>query len=204
MFENNRNVILAIVLSVVVLFGWQYFVAGPQLERAQRQAEIAAQQAQQADPGLAHPNGNTANATPGATPAAGETAVGSTFATRDAAIAATQRAKIETGSLEGSINLTGGRLDDLHLKNYRETVDPNSPIITLLTPAGVEHAYFVEQGWVPQTAGSVRVPDASSVWTVDGENATLTETAPVTIKWDNGEGLTFRRTFSVDDRYLFT
>jgi len=204
MFENNRNVILAIVLSVVVLFGWQYFVAGPQLERAQRQAEIAAQQAQQADPGLAHPNGNTANATPGATPAAGEAAVGSTFATRDAAIAATQRAKIETGSLEGSINLTGGRLDDLHLKNYRETVDPNSPIITLLTPAGVEHAYFVEQGWVPQTAGSVRVPDASSVWTVDGENATLTETAPVTIKWDNGEGLTFRRTFSVDDRYLFT
>ena len=104
---DNRNVILAIVLSVVVLFGWQFFIAGPQMERAQRQAEIAAERQAEADVGLAMPtvSADGTVVTPTVDPAAPKT-----FATRDEAIAATARVTIETAELKGSISLTGGQL----------------------------------------------------------------------------------------------
>ena len=197
---DNRNVILAIVLSMVVLFGWQFFIAGPQLERAQQQQQIAAEQAKQ-EAALATPttlaDGSTAPAAvaPDGTPV---------YADRATALAATSRVQINTNDLEGSINLTGGRVDDLELKQYRETVDPDSPIITLLTPAGVPDAYFAEQGWVPASGANVVVPTSQTVWAVDGANSTLTAETPVTLIWDNGAGLVFRRTFAVDQFYLFT
>ncbi|WP_108396168.1 membrane protein insertase YidC [Devosia submarina] len=196
---DNRNIILAIVLSMIVLFGWQFFVAGPQLERAQQQAQIAAEQAQ-SEAALATP---AANAQPGV---AGAPAPDGTvsFPDRAAAIAASPRVTINTEDLEGSINLTGARLDDLELKQYRETVDPDSPIITLLTPAGAPNAYFAEQGWVPAAGANVAVPTGQTVWSVEGENTTLTAATPVTLAWDNGAGLIFRRTFAVDEHYLFT
>ncbi len=196
--ENNRNIILAIVLSMVVLFGWQFFVAGPQLERTQQQAQIAAEQAE-AEAALATPAA-TVDGTPGAVAADGTV----TYADRAAAIAATSRITIDTEDLHGSINLTGARLDDLELKQYRETVDPTSPIITLLTPAGAPNAYFAEQGWVPAAGASVALPDSKSVWSVEGDATTLTAATPVTLRWDNGAGLIFRRTFAVDEHYLFT
>ena len=198
--ENNRNIILAIVLSMVVLFGWQFFVAGPQMERAQQQAQLAAEQQAAADPGLATPTTSGEAATPAAATGTGA----QSFATREAAIAATQRVSIETEDLSGSINLTGALIDDLHLKQYHETVDENSPIITLLTPAGVPNAYFAEEGWLPVAGNAITVPNAQSVWTVEGANATLTAETPVTLVWDNGAGLIFRRTISVDEHYLFT
>ena len=197
---DNRNVILAIVLSMLVLFGWQFFVAGPQLERAQQQQEIAAAQQAAADAALAVPTTTTAG-TPGPVEAAAGNAV---YPDRAAAIAATQRVTINTEDLAGSINLTGARLDDLELKQYQETVDPASPIITLLTPAGVHNAFYVEQGWVPANGATIAVPDNSSVWQVEGANTTLTAATPVTLKFDNGAGLIFRRTFAVDEHYLFT
>lgn len=194
---DNRNIILAIVLSMVVLFGWQFFVAKPQLDRAQQAQELAAQQAQQ-DAALATPTTTSDGAVvPAATGAP-------SYTDRATAIAATQRIQINTADLEGSINLTGARLDDLELKLYRETVDPESPIITLLTPAGVAHAYYIEEGWIPANSANVAVPDNNSVWTLDGANSTLTEATPVTLKFDNGAGLVFRRTFAVDAHYLFT
>jgi len=116
---------------------------------------------------------------------------------------------IDTPALKGSINLTGGRLDDLELKKYRETVEPTSPIITLLSPSGVQtaqglpYAYYVEQGWAPASGSSVKVPDGSTVWTADA-GTKLTESAPVTLTWDNGAGLVFHRSFAVDANYLFT
>src|SRR5690606_23967609 len=124
------------------------------------------------------------------------------FADRDAAIASTQRVAINTASVDGSINLTGGRLDDLKLKDYHETVDPTSAEITLLSPAGIPGAYFVEQGWVDPSGKTV--PAADAQWSVEGANTTLTETTPVTLRFDNGQGLVFRRTFAVDEHYLFT
>ncbi len=201
MIENNRNMILAIVLSIAVLFGWQYFVAGPQLERAQRQAEIAAQQAA-ADTSIATP------ATPGTANAPGTPGVDSagnvTYADRTTALAAGPRISIDNPALKGSINLTGARLDDLQLKKYTETVDPTSPIITLLSPSGTPTGYYAEQGWAPAPGTSVAVPDAKTVWTADNGATQLTPAAPVTLSWDNGQGLVFHRTFAVDANYLFT
>ena len=200
MMSDNRNIILAIVLSMVVLFGWQFLVAGPQMQR-QQQAQIAAEQAQ-SEAALATPATGTTPAagTPGAVAADGTV----TYADRAAAIAATERVTINTEDLSGSINLVGARLDDLELKQYRETVDPTSPIITLLTPAGVPNAYFAEQGWVPAAGANIAVPNGQTVWAVDGANAALTAATPVTLIWDNGAGLIFRRTFAVDEHYLFT
>jgi len=199
--NDNRNVILAIVLSMAVLFGWQFFVAGPQLERAQQQAEIAAQQRADADAALATPATPATQGEAAAAPAATGVKV---FASRQEALAASQRIAIETEDLEGSISLTGARIDDLRLKQYRETVAPDSPIITLLTPQGVPDAYFVEEGWVPAAGANIAVPNAQSVWRLEGEAAPLTAQSPVTLVWDNGSGLTFRRTISLDEHYLFT
>jgi len=200
MNSDNRNVILAVVLSMLVLFGWQFFIAGPQLERAQQQAELAAAQQAEADANLAVPTTTAEGAA--ATPAAGEGS--QNFADRASAIAATQRVEISTVDLEGSINLTGARIDDLELKQYRETVDPDSPIITLLSPSGAPGGYFVEQGWVAAAGASIPLPDGQTVWTLEGDNTTLTADTPVTLRYDNGQGLVFRRTFAVDNYYLFT
>ena len=104
MQTDNRNMILAIVLSVIVLFGWQFFVAGPQIEQAQRRAEIEAQQ-QAADHGIATPSAEGTTTTPVTQDVPGTRS----FAARNAAIAASPRVKIDTQSLSGSINLAGGR-----------------------------------------------------------------------------------------------
>ncbi len=203
MNETNRNMILAVVLSMVVIFGWQFLVAGPQLERAQRQAQLAAEQAAAANPGIASTTGTgtTANtASPDAAPATG---VPTSFADRASAIAASARVAIDTPALTGSINLRGGRLDDLQLKKYTETIADDSPIITLLTPSGAPNGYYVEQGWAAANGSGTAVPSATTVWTVAG-NDKLTPSTPVDLTWDNGAGLTFHRTFAVDKDYLFT
>lgn len=200
--QDSRNMILAVVLSMLVLFGWQYFVAGPQLERAAQQAQLEQQAA--ADTAT----GTDATGLPTPTTPAGDAASldtiaapATTFESRDAAIASQPRVTIKTPALTGSINLVGARLDDLHLVDYHETVDPTSPTITLLSPSSAPNGYYVEQGWV-STAGDVVVPDTKTEWTVEG-NDTLTETSPVTLKWDNGSGVVFRRTFTVDEHYFF-
>ncbi len=198
--ENNRNMIIAIVLSVVVLFGWQFFIAGPQLEQAQKRAAIEeAQQAPATDSSLATPTDGSAPVVAGA-----DTSAAGTFASRDAAIAASGRVTIDTPALAGSVSLTGARVDDLKLKEYRETVDDNSPIITLLSPSGAPGGYYVEAGWAPAGGATIALPEASTVWAVEGDNQTLTVATPVTLVWDNGAGLIFRRVLTVDDHYLFT
>ncbi len=208
MNSNNRNMIIAVVLSVIVLFGWQFFVAGPQMERAQKAAQIAAEQAASKDAGIVAPvTTTTTNADGTVTTTTAPVTVGGTvvFADRASALAASSRVKIETAALSGSINLTGGRLDDLQLKKYTETVDPTSPIITLLTPSGAPGGYYAEQGWAVAGNGTEALPQPGSQWTLDSDSGSaLTETTPITIKWDNGAGLIFRRTFAVDTNYLFT
>ena len=207
MNETNRNMILAIVLSMVVIFGWQFLVAGPQLERSNRQAQIAAEQAAAANPGIATTTTTTGTA---ATPntaapdaAATDTGVPATFADRASAIAATSRVAIDTPAVIGSINLRGARLDDLQLKKYTETLAEDSPIITLLTPSGAPNAYYIEQGWAAASGSGTAVPSATTVWTVEG-NDKLTASTPVTLTWDNGGGLVFKRIFAIDENYLFT
>lgn len=202
--ENNRNFYITIVLSVLILGLWQYFYVLPRSERQAEATRIEEQRAaeQKKAAEAANPGGTTAPAAPGAIPNAPGGVV--TAASREQALAATARVKIDTPSLSGSINLTGARLDDLKLKHYTETVDKDSPEISLLNPAALPNGYFAEIGYsaanVDQTG---TVPGADTVWTVAG-NPTLTPATPVTLTYVNDKGLTFERTFSVDNDYLFT
>ncbi|MGJ8527460.1 membrane protein insertase YidC [Maritalea sp.] len=194
---EGRNYIVAIGLSILVLVGWQFFVAGPQLEKTQQQAQVAAEQAQsEATADLPTP-GTASDGTAIATSSA------SLVGTRDEVIAAGDRVEISTVALTGSINLKGGRLDDLRLKRYQETIEDDSPIITLFSPQGTPEPYYSEQGWVGAAGSTATLPNSDSVWTVEG-NPTLSASAPVTLSFDNGEGLVFKRTFEVDENYLFT
>jgi len=110
------------------------------------------------------------------------------------------RIKIETPRLHGSIALIGGRMDDLSLPDYRETLEPDSDEIVLLIPKGAKDAYFAEFGWVP--GGGQTVPTADTVWKSDRK--TLSQETPVTLTCDNGKGLKFSRTIAIDDKYMFT
>ena len=144
---DNKNFILAIVLSMLIIFGWQYFYAAPLQEK------LVAEQAQTTAP---------------AQPSAGGAVPGSTAQTgpvnRDQALAASPRLKIETEYVSGSVNLQGGQIDDLHLLRYRETIDPKSPTITFLSPHGTPGALFAEQGFVPATGTLAKLPDSRTVW----------------------------------------
>ncbi|AQQ07212.1 membrane protein insertase YidC [Roseibium algicola] len=201
--SENRNTILAIVLSLIVLLGWQYFVAAPQLER--QQAELQAQQeaAQKAATGTTNPDAPQPTGSQGANTAAPAAEQQAAFANRDTALAASQRVTIDTPSLEGSLNLKGGRLDDIRLKDYHETVDKSSPTIVLFSPSGSPKPYYADYGWVGDPGSNIALPGPDTIWSIDGET-TLTPSTPVTLSWDNGAGLTFKRTFSVDDNYMFT
>ena len=123
--------------------------------------------------------------------------------TRDQALASTPRLKIDTPELQGSINLTGAQLDDLHLTGYRETIDPKSPTIVLLSPAGTPNAFFAEQGFVGATGTVAKLPDSKTLWQAPAD-AVLGVGKPVTLTWDNGAGLVFTRQISIDDHFVFS
>ena len=203
--SDHRNTILAVVLSGLVLIGWQYFYNLPQLEkqRAQSQAQSElAKPTQQAAPAGNTPGTTSPSTMPAASPA--NPASGTPAAiSRDEALAAGPRIKIDTPRLTGSIALKGARVDDLSLVQFRETVDPSSPPIVLFAPSGTPDPYYAEFGWVPAAGSTVRLPDQNTVWQQEGSGS-LTPTTPVTLKYDNGDGLTFRRTISIDDKYLFS
>ncbi|RWP33958.1 membrane protein insertase YidC [Mesorhizobium sp.] len=205
--ENNRNFFITIALSVLILSLWQYFYVLPHSEAQREAARIEEQRiaeqkkaAQGASPGGSETPVPQQGAIPNAPNAPGTD--GTTLASREQALASTKRIRIDTPSLEGSINLTGARLDDLKLKHYRLTVDKNSPEIELLNPAALPTGYYAEIGFVGSDKTGT-VPGPETVWTVDG-NATLTPATPVTLTFTNDKGLTFKRTFSVDGDYMFT
>src|SRR5262249_2030258 len=109
---------------------------------------------------------------------------------------------IDTPRLSGSIALKGGRIDDLALTQYRETVNPASPHVILLAPSASPHPFYAEFGWVGAAGATMNLPGPDTLWRQQG-SGTLGVGKPVTLVYDNGEGLTFRRTIAVDDRYLF-
>lgn len=197
--ENNRNFFITIALSVLILTLWQVFYMNPRVETQRETARIEAERQAKTAP-AAGTAGTQTPAQPGAVPSLPGTD-GATPAGREQALAASSRIKIDTPSLEGSINLTGARLDDLKLKRYRLTVDNNSPEIELLNPSALPNGYYAELGFVGNEATG-KVPSPDTVWTVDG-NATLTPTTPVTLSFTNDKGLTFKRTISVDANYMF-
>ncbi|MCL6740009.1 membrane protein insertase YidC [Sphingomonas sp. RB56-2] len=184
--NDNRNMLLAIVLSAIVLLGWGLL--------SEKFLPTPAPQAQQVDDGKMKPVPQ-----PSATPAA--PAVQTPQAIRERAIVLTEtpRVRIETPSLQGSINLKGARFDDLDLVAQRETIAKDSPPVRLLSPAGAKDSYFTQFGW---TGEGVAAPDANSLWTASA--MTLSPGKPVTLSWTNPTGQRFEQTISVDDGYLFT
>jgi len=215
MINDQKNMFLAIGLSLLVILGWQYFIGGPQLERQREEAKLRQQQQQaqqqsqqQTAPGTAPQPGAAPGTTPqpgvSTTPAVpGQPTIPGQMLTREAVLAASPRVKIETPTIHGSLSLRGGRIDDVELIKYRETVDPKSPAIVLLAPSGSPHPFYAQFGWTNAAGGKARLPDDNTVWTQQGAGA-LGVGKPVTLAWDNGEGLEFRRLISVDENYLFT
>ncbi len=195
MTSDNKNLYLAIGLSLLVIIGWNIFYGAPQMQKA-HQAQI--QQAQQT---TAPPQAGTEGAAPTATPDKTPSASPKPSSTADESAPA-PRIKLETPALSGSINLKGARIDDVVLKAYHETIDPHSPNIVLLSPLGSPHPYFTETGFVAGPGDSVVLPGPNTVWQADQQ--TLTQSQPVTLTYDNGHGLIFHRKISVDDRYMFT
>lgn len=203
--DNQKNLLLAIVLSVAVLLGWQYFYAGPKLKEEQdRQARLRQQQTEATTPpattppvavppGAAAPQKGTVPA-PTAVPAK---------ATRQDAIAASPRVNIDTPSVSGSISLKGGRIDDVVFTKYRETVAPGSPNVVLFSPSGAPHPYYAEYGWIAGSGVTQPMPTSETQWTLE-KGSKLSPGSPVTLVWDNGQGLVFRRTIAVDAGYLFS
>jgi YidC/Oxa1 family membrane protein insertase len=187
---EQRNLLIAIVVSLGILIGFQFVV----------QRLYPPPPHPTAPPSTAStPNAPTmpksATKLPGAAPA-------ETAESRSEALVKSPRIRIDTPSLHGSINLKGGRLDDLTLAKYHETVDPKSPEVVLLRPNGTNDAYLAEFGWVSETPG-VKLPGPDTLWSVANGGA-LTPSHPVTLTWDNGAGLLFTRKISVDKNYMFT
>ncbi|MBJ3775387.1 membrane protein insertase YidC [Acuticoccus mangrovi] len=203
---DNRNMFLAIGLSLAVIILWQFFFIEPKMQAEREAQQVAQQSAETTTSPTATPN-SAVSTGPSDIPSAPQSATsnGATPATAAVAPAAgveAPRVPIDTPRVDGSISLVGARIDDVKLKDYHVTVDDESPEIVLLSPVGTAHPYFVETGWVPADT-TLTVPASDTLWTLES-GETLTPDTPVTLAWDNGAGLVFRRTISVDENYMFT
>jgi YidC/Oxa1 family membrane protein insertase len=200
---DQKNLILAIVASVAILVGFQFFFEGPRRDaELERQQLVQEQQARQQAPNAPRADVPAAETAPGAPVAAETQAAPPLAANRDTVISETPRVVIDTARLRGSIALTGGLIDDLTLVNYRETIDPASPQVVLLSPAGSANPYFAEFGWSRARDTAIKVPDQTTVWQANAR--TLSPDRPVTLTWNNGEGLRFEREIAIDQDFLFT
>lgn len=173
--NDQKNFIIVIVLSIAILFGFQYFFSSPSVKE---QPQIAAQSVTAPQPQAAP----------------------SSLLTREEVLKEqSHRVAIESGSVKGSINLEGAFIDDLTLIKYHETVDPQSPKIVLLSPQNTKQAYFARFGWL---GTSNTLPNEHTLWQTNG--LSLTPQTPVTLQWDNGQGLLFQQIISLDEHYMFT
>ncbi|ODT85034.1 MAG: membrane protein insertase YidC, partial [Sphingobium sp. SCN 64-10] len=182
--DDKRNIILAVVLTIAILFGWPYLsshffpAANPP---AAKTAATAA--GQPASPSAAAPAAERAQAIRALPQVLGES----------------PRVTIDTPKLKGSIALKGARIDDVVLPTHKETIAKDSPPVRLFSPSGTKDAYFASFGW---SGEGVKLPDANSLWTADRQ--TLTPATPVTLRWDNGAGQRFVMKLSVDTDYMLT
>jgi YidC/Oxa1 family membrane protein insertase len=193
---EQRNLILAIVLSVTVIIAFQYFYELPRVKDARQQETVRTDQAVEEGPQVVPGSNTTAPSPPGATSAAKTPP-----AAPSEIIAGADRVDIDNGRIRGSFPLTGGRIDNLILSDYKLTIAPDSPDVALLSPPGTFEPYFVEFGWVGVDQSTV-VPGQNAVWTAD--RTELRPDNPVTLTWDNGEGLRFERRIEIDDAYMLT
>ena len=190
MDDQNKNLILATGLSFLVIMVWFVLFPPPEATPTDPNTPVTAE------------NTGANDAVPAPT-AEGELGATTTEATAETASDA-PRIAINTPTLEGTLSLQGGRIDQLSLKNYRQTLEPGSDIVQLLKPVGSNGAYYALFGW-GASAGLTddQVPGANTIWQVES-GETLTPDTPVTLIWDNGAGVVFRRQISIDQNFMFS
>ncbi|MBO9408945.1 membrane protein insertase YidC [Shimia sp. R9_1] len=194
MDDQNKNLILATALSFGVILIWFTLFPPPEAVEDPNAPAITAESTDAATPSTA----------PALSSAGTDTASAAATGAEPTAAADAPRLDIATDRVTGSISLLGGRIDDLKLNDYRVTQDADSEIVTLLSPNGEPNAYYALYGWAPGAGLNLdQVPGSNTLWSVESGDI-LSEDAPVTLSWDNGAGLTFRRTISVDDNYMFS
>lgn len=181
--DSNRNTMIFVLCAMAILVIYQVFVMGPENKKLQAQRAQAAAMAQHNAP---------AASTPGA--------VGVLPPAQQ--VAASPEVPIDTPSLSGKLNLRGARIDELYLKGYHTTPDPKSPLVQLLRPEGGPHAWFIQTGWVAKDIQDL--PDLDAIQWVAQPGARLTPTTPLVLTYDNGQGVKFTRTISIDDHAMFT
>ena len=176
--ENQKNLFLAIIISMAIIFGFQLLV--PQPERAPATEENNAQETVSLDI-----QGTTS----------------AILLDRDQVLEETVRVTFDNSKIKGSINLEGGFIDDLVLEEYRENLDPTSDFIGFLNPLGSEDAYYLDTGWVSPDS-SIELPDNKSKWTADKSAIGIND--PVKITWTNSQNITFEKIITLDEHYLFS
>jgi YidC/Oxa1 family membrane protein insertase len=186
---DQRNLVLAIVLSVTIILAFQYFYELPRIREAQRLEELRRDSVTELAPAPAETTMPSAPAAPGDVTAP------------PGAMLTTERLTIHNPRVHGSLPLTGGRIDDLILSDYQVSVAPGSPDVTLLSPPGAADPYFVEFGWVGEPQAG-ELPGRDTVWQANRRE--MRPEQPVTLSWDNGEGLRFEREMALDGDYMFT
>ncbi len=205
---EQRNLIMAIVMSVSILLGWQILIEAPRVE--QERAKIDAQKTgKSTETAATAPNGSAIQAPPRNTsgnssnavaPVAGQPARPAAVS-RENILGAVPRVKIQTNRLVGSIRLDGALIDDLTLLDYRQSLDKNSKNIILLSPQGTKEPYFTWFGWAAITP-NISVPDTSTKWKSDKE--ILSVGSPVTLRWTSPENIEFTQTLSIDKDFMFS
>ena len=176
--ENQKNLFLAIVISMAIIFGFQLLV--PQPERAPISEE---QTFEENSVELSIQNTNT-----------------QIVINRDEVISSSGRVIFDNGKIKGSINLEGGFIDDLVLEEFRETLDPTSDLIEFLNPLGSQDAYYLDTGWVSSDS-TLELPSNKSIWKTDKTSMGVDD--PVKLFWTNSQGITFEKIISLDENYLF-
>ena len=198
--DDKRNMITAILLSVLILVGWNFIAErffpapAPNVVKAEAAKQAASQSA-----APAATTGDLGAPTAAATAAPAPAATPQANRSLAAALAEGSRIRIETPKLKGSLNPVGARIDDLTLTNYRQSIAKDAPPVRLFAPGGTARAYFASVGW---TAQGIDVPNQQTVWAVTG--SVLSPTTPVTLNWSNSTGQTFRIEYSIDANYLIT
>ena len=179
---DQKRLFLAIAISVLILIGFQMLAPKPV------PVPQAPQTAARVDTDTPKPSAPASAPTPPTAPSA--------EVPKDV-----PRLRVDGKRVEGSVSLLGARIDDLVLKDYRVTVQPQSPLVRLLEPRSEKQPYYIQFGWTADNAKDLKLPTNDTVWTGTG---TVGGAEPATLRWDNGQGLTFEIEIKVDDNYMFT
>jgi YidC/Oxa1 family membrane protein insertase len=191
---DQKNFIVAIVLSVIIILGWQTLF--PPKHPTPPQEQTTSQST-----GTNAPTSGHAGSPPGAPQAPAAQPAQPRTVSREEALSRSPRVTFNTPELIGSIALKGARLDDVRLAKHREELDPKSPPVPVLSPVGGEHPYYAEFGWTSSDAG-VKVPGPDSVWTAS--SPTMEVGKPVRLTWDNGAGLVYALDVALDEHFMFS